>query len=298
MAGTLEKNCLIITFARHTHLNEIIKAVKPHCERVFIYQNLVTPKLRDNCAQVRNIIKMHENSDQVTYFQPPRHLTSEQSITFAITKFFSEVEFGTILEDDCIPSENLWNAIDAFVDSNNIKNEFVLNGFTPVSCNSPICRLTKKRYLHVWGWTSNRDTWNSFRERYDIFNLSIVNLRRIGLNFKSSLYWYFLLRMVQYGKIKTWDYKFLYYLWMNKVPIFGVSKNLVQNMGADELSQFMRTDETGVSMIKVADDIQSFELDVKSMDETEDMTNRLHYEINWKRIIVLFLLNIKFLIKK
>lgn len=297
MARTVEKNCLIITFARHSHLDEIINAVKPHCKRIFIYQNVATPKLRDNCARVRNIIKMHEDSNQVIYFQPPRHLESEKSITFAITKFFSEVEFGTIFEDDCIPSEKLWNAIDALVESKNIENEFVFNGFTPVSYNSPVCSLTKKRYLHVWGWTSNRETWNNFRKRYDISNLSVSKLLRIGLNFKSSLYWYFLLRMVQYGKIKTWDYKFLYYLWMNSIPIFGVSKNLVKNMGADELSVFMRKDETGVSRIKIADDIQSFKLDFDTVDKSEDITNRLHYDINWKRIIVLLLLNIKRLVK-
>ena len=71
------------------------------------------------------------------------------------------------------------------------------------------------------------------------------------------------------------------------------SENLVQNMGADESSQFIKKDIAGIKNIKVTNEIHEFQSKIYEFDKSEFSTNSYHYKITWKRVIILFLLNFK-----
>lgn len=297
MAQSLTRNCLIITFARHAHLERIITEAKVRCDNIYIYQNQSSPEFENDCDKVRRIIESHQAENVIT-FTPPAHLPSAQSIIYAITHFFSKVPHGTILEDDCLPSHQLWDALDIFDSTNCDASEFVMNGFTPVGHTDSVCLIAKQPYLHVWGWSSNSTTWNNFITQYSqpLCATSTIIQQKLGL--KATLYWILIFNMVKTNKIKSWDYHFLYYLWSNRVPIFGVSANLVQNMGADEFSQFMVKDKANVKLNKVANTIQSFKVEMTDAVKSPKQTNQQHYQICWWRILILFMINVKSIIIK
>lgn len=284
--------CLIITFARHTHLNKLITSAKRYCKKIYIYQNQPSPTFDVDCKKVTQIIQ--KNIDKhVIFYRPPEHLMSEQSIVYAITKFFEFEKYGTIFEDDCLPSKSFWDAKKLFKPEQIGCKNFVFNGFTPVPQNRSICTISKKKYLHVWGWTTNASNWQQFLQNYEIKSLTLKKIYSLRFPIKASLYWFFIFRLVSIGKIKTWDYKFLYYLWTQNIKIYGPSENLVQNMGVDQFSQFIKKDISGVKNIKVAQEINEFQINIYEFDKSEFPTNLYHYKITWDRVIILFLLNLK-----
>ena len=167
----------------------------------------------------------------------------------------------------------------------------VISGFTPIGQQDGKCEICQKRYLHVWGWSTNAHTWNSYLSDYNIQDLKFLGILRLGLTLKSGLYWFFIFRMVKYKKIQSWDYKFLYYLWVNRIPIYGPSLNLIQNMGADEYSEFVKKDIGDVKNIKVAQNIDTIEFKTALPAYSCKKTDQQHYKITWLRILQLFLIN-------
>lgn len=285
-------SCLIITFARSSHLEELITSAKLFCKKIYIYQNQSYPAFDVDCKKVTKTIQKNIDKN-VIFFRPPKYLLSEQSIVYAITKFFEFEKYGTIFEDDCLPSKSFWDAI-RFLKQEQIGYEkFVLNGFTPVPQNRSMCTISKKKYLHVWGWTTNASTWQQFLNNYEIKNLTLKTFLNLGFPLKSSFYWLSIFRLVSIGIIKTWDYKFLYYLWTHKIKIYGPSENLIQNMGSDKFSQFLKEDFAGIKDIAATNEISEFQSKLNEFDKSETSTNVQHYKITWGRIIRLLLINLK-----
>ena len=284
--------CLIITFARNKNLHDLITCAKLHCKKIYIYQNQPSPEFYTDCEKVTQIIKKNIGKN-IIFYRPPKHLPSEKSIVYAITKFFELEKYGTIFEDDCLPSKLFWDSITFFQKEQLIYDQFVFNGFTPVPQRRSVCTISKKKYLHVWGWTTNALTWQQFLNKYEIENLTLNKILNLGFSFKISLYWFFIFRLVSIGKINTWDYKFLFYLWTKNIKIFGPSENLIQNMGTDKFSQFMKEDITGVKNIKATNEIYEFKCNLSEYDRSERLTNSNHYKITWYRVFTLLLSNFK-----
>lgn len=273
--------CLIISFARSKHLNNIITSAKEHNERVYIYQNLSVMEYTHGCELVSAVIKKHLD-DKTYYFRPEKHLCSEQSIVYAITEFFKKEEIGTILEDDCIPSDNYWKLRDYFFRHQPKHLPFVLNGYNPVPKQQHLCRISQVAYPHVWGWTSNRVVWGQFLKNYEIGKIMLPDNFLLFRNFKFKVYWIIIFWMVKNKKIMTWDYKFLFFILRERIPVYGASENFITNDGADEYATFLKNN--------ISDNIQANTDNVKFfMDKKFDHArtveiSRRHYRITWLRI--------------
>ena len=96
---------LLITYRRAAYIAETINELADNNTEIFVYSNAWNEEnSKFDVLQTRSIIeaKVREGKVQHTYFRD-NNLPVEKSIPTAIDWFFSNVEKGVILEDDCIP---------------------------------------------------------------------------------------------------------------------------------------------------------------------------------------------------
>lgn len=275
--------CLIISFARSRHLKQIIESAKAHNEKVYIYQNCKVSKYADGCDLVSAEIEQHLD-DKTYYFRPRKHLRSESSIVYAISEFFKIEEIGTILEDDCIPSDNFWKLRNYFLQHHQNQYPFFLNGYNPVPKQKNPCTISQVAYMHVWGWTANKIVWDQFLKNYKIGKIISSNNFIYLKDLKSRAYWIIIFWMVKNKQIMTWDYKFLFFIWKHRISIYGASENFITNDGFDEYATFLKASKLESANLKANTENLSFVIDNNFDDARTSIINTQHYQITWSRI--------------
>lgn len=280
-------NVLIITYTRHLYLREILDVLMSQNTNIFIYQNKIKNNADiSNHNNVKSIISDAQSKKDIQFFEPNSHLSSADSIKYAITEFFDKVESGVIIEDDCIPRANLERLID-FVseidDKNSVYSLYDPNTNTQTAEPAAIVRSP---FLHVWGWYSSRKIWSEFILSGDKLNIDSVkiHLKNSGLSRKNRIYWELILKLVKSRKIISWDYDFWIYLIDKKKNIYCMLGNQIDNRGTDEFATFSskkdcRIDRTSQCELR---DLR----EVTPGDPNEVCA--LHYQITYYRIFVLF----------
>lgn len=159
------------------------------------------------------------------------------AVSNSITWFFENVEYGVIIEDDCLVdvtffdfcnqllilyknNENIWH-----IDASN----FITN-----SLNSNSYHFSK--YFLIWGWATWRRAWKKYSismEGFDSFK-NKQYLKNVFSDKLELIYWEKQLNMAYLNQIDTWDYQWFYTIWSNNGLSIRPDVNLVQNIGFSE----------------------------------------------------------------
>jgi hypothetical protein len=156
----------------------------------------------------------------------------------AISWFFSQVEEGIILEDDCLASESFFVFCEELL-GRYAQNEEVMH----ISGNN--FQFGKKwgegsyyfsHYVNAWGWATWRRAW----EHYDFMMKSyseetIDDILKKNLSTKTERkFWKSHFEQVKNGKRKDiWDYQWVYAIWKQNGLTIIPNTNLVSNIGFD-----------------------------------------------------------------
>lgn len=195
------------------------------------------------CQAVRNYII--ENIDwecEVKTRFLEKNLGCKAAVSSAIDWFFSEVEEGIILEDDCLPGEDFFRyATAALAFYRNIPSVMHINGtaiktYVP---NSNECAYLY-RYAHVWGWATWRRAW----KLYDV-NFKNFDSKKIYETFpndkQQAKRWNEILSNVISDKsgFNTWDFQWTYTIMTHKAWCVSPTHNLITNIGIDQSTHDM-----------------------------------------------------------
>lgn len=279
-------NVLLITYRRHSHLTEIFRILKLANANIFVYQNKpegAHDKKHHN--HVREIIVDHGNKNTLNFFEPPTHLGSAQSIKYAITKFFENVENGIVIEDDCIPKDNVNDLFNHLVENYKKNSIISLYDPNPLTQETDTPSIVRTPFLHVWGWYCNRDIWGKFISCETTLNIQdlMSYLKASGVNKKNRIYWYFVLKLIQYRKIDSWDYEFWLFLVQNQTDIYCMIGNQIDNRGSDEFATFASKTDNRQDKLSYGN--------LNDLDESTTYTPndvcRLHYCVSWWRLLTL-----------
>jgi hypothetical protein len=153
-----------------------------------------------------------------------------------ITWFFSHVDQGIILEDDCLPHPSFFRFCEELLSfyKDNFKVAQVSGDNFQHGIKRGDASYYFSKYTHICGWATWRDRW----QYYD-FELKLADeFKRKGLIEKKCLYpterafWYRKLDMLSNGKRKdVWDYQWMFACW-NMDGLSAVSNvNLISNIG-------------------------------------------------------------------
>lgn len=163
-----------------------------------------------------------------------KNLGCKLAVSQAITWFFEHVEYGIILEDDCIPAFSFFTysewLLKAYKDSTQIMH-IGGNYFGKPKESKSTYYFTK--YSTIWGWATWRRAWKNYgldMHGLDQFLESKSFATYCPIWFE-RVFWKKKFQYVQQGHIDTWDYQWLYTIWKNNGLCISPYANVVSNIG-------------------------------------------------------------------
>lgn len=220
---------------------EKIRQIKPR--ELFIAADGPRPYQPDdifNCTETRKLVieSVDWECEVKTLFQD-KNQGCGLGVSNAISWFFSHVEEGIILEDDCVPSVGFFifceELLHRYRSDLRIMQVSGANFFPRVESH---CSYFFSKYGLIWGWATWRRAW----EKYD-FNLSLFrelkDTQQIQLYYREHIE--LMTRIKQFDlvyrkQMDTWDYQWS----LAKLAHHGLSiipsVNLISNIGFGESS--------------------------------------------------------------
>lgn len=217
---------------------EQIKKIKP--KYLFVAADGARKQVvgeKEKCEQTRNIINTIDWDCEVKTLFRTENLGCKIAVSSAITWFFNQVEYGIVLEDDCLPDLTFFPYCEELLCKYENDPEVMLIGGNNFHKKQlPILSSYYfSNYSHIWGWASWKRAWLNY-------NLDISDYREVFRdsyynNFFKDVcekkYWFKVFKNVANGKINTWDYQWTYAIWKNRGISVTPAVNLIKNIGLE-----------------------------------------------------------------
>lgn len=238
---------LIIGYSRPAGILNLIKSLTLNgVTRIYI--SIDGPKnARDikNQQIIQKVISDYYNdkSVQIKVLKQEINLGIAVSVIGAIDWFFSQEDYGLILEDDLLISPDFLNYANICLEKySNIPNVWMISGSQLLSGLSSKSETIWVNYPMIWGWATWANKWKEMRS-------SLIEDKNTtfsqSLNYR-NLYWKVGAKRVLSGKVDTWDTPLAFeFKVQNKFCILP-PLNLVSNIGFDELATHTTKMENGV----------------------------------------------------
>jgi hypothetical protein len=234
---------LLITFNRPDHTRRVLSAIREkQPERLYVFQD--GPREGNagdvqKCAQVRSVIKELVDWDCAlhTLYSDGNYGCGAGPMT-GISWFFSQVEEGIVMEDDCLPHPDFFDYCGELLER--YRN------------NPAVMYISSTLYDHRWQCRDSYDfshymvtgAWASWARAWQGFDLDLLTLdaREFRRHCKKQLFssveadwWYFKVLEIQRdkGKKSYWDYQMQIHLFKNGGLTIHPKVNLVSNIGFD-----------------------------------------------------------------
>jgi hypothetical protein len=187
------------------------------------------------CEAARAIIKQVDwDCDLRTSFSE-KNLGCKKAVSSGINWFFKNVEKGIILEDDCLPDLSFFTFCSQMLEKYRTDDRIMHIGGTNFQdgVQRGMGSYYFSRLVHVWGWATWRRAW----EKYDLFIKSFPRfieqnyIQEIFPDKKQQQYWIRNFKSVYDGGEDTWDFQWVYSVFINNGLSVIPNRNLVTNLG-------------------------------------------------------------------
>lgn len=213
---------------------EAIRQVKP--KQLFVAADgprADRPDDEGNCKKARNIILQVDWDCEVKTLFRKSNMGCGPAVSSAISWFFTEVEEGIILEDDCLPSPSFFNFCQVLLRVYR-KDDRV---FHISGSNFQSGRWRGKnsyyfsKYVNVWGWATWRRAWEKYTYEInyepEVLNQAFPHLKTQ----KIKKDWEALFSRFNPESVNTWDYQWVYTCLKSQGLAAVPNKNLIKNLG-------------------------------------------------------------------
>ena len=162
------------------------------------------------------------------------NLWCKMAVSWAITRFFENVEQWIILEDDCLPDSSFFWFCETMLGKYKDDERIMMvswDCFLPEKLQKND-RYGFTKYPHIWWWAS----WKRARKLYDIkmksFPLFKENnmIKYVSDNYFAKKVFLRHFEEVYEWKIDTWDYQRVYSIWENQWISLYPWTNLISNV--------------------------------------------------------------------
>lgn len=237
---------LITFFNRPDNLSKLLIAISLRDDLDFYFaadgpRHPEDKQLVDQCWQlIKKYLPEHKESKCLTR---DSNLGCKLAMKGNIDWFFTQVERGIILEDDCIPNSDFFDLIiPALHIFDSRKDIFGISGSDFIKSGESLTEMSFRlsRFPMVWGWATWSDRWDKYKvEIPDGSEVTKITADRLFNNKINPRYWFF--RMVferrflevEKGIIDTWDYSLVATLWRHDMKFLQLNGNSVVNVGFD-----------------------------------------------------------------
>ncbi len=197
------------------------------------------PGETEMCQKTREIVDQVDWECTVSKLYRNENMGCKNAISSAIDWFFSNVEEGIILEDDCVPDPSFFLFCQELLEKyRDDKRIMMISGnnfqFGRKRTDSS---YYFSRYAHIWGWA----TWKRSWKLYDKEMKEWPEIRKKGflkdILFERKIvkYWETIFDSVYNGSINTWDYQWVFSCLIQRGLSIIPNENLVSNIGFDKI---------------------------------------------------------------
>lgn len=214
---------------------EVIKKVRP--QRLFIAADGPRFPLKEEftlCEQTRAIVDEIDWECEVQTLFQDTNLGCGQGVSSAIDWFFSHVEEGIILEDDCVPSLQFFDFCTLMLATyRNDKSAMMIAGTSNLFGKYDYTGHYFSKYYSIWGWATWRRAWQLYDFSMQDWRsrVSEKELAHFFNNKKIVQKWAHVFDSVKQKKIDTWDAQWTFTCIKNKGFSVCSPYNMISNIG-------------------------------------------------------------------
>ncbi|UPK68785.1 glycosyltransferase family A protein [Chitinophaga filiformis] len=189
------------------------------------------------CRQTRDAIlqRLDWNCEVHTLFRD-RNLGCAHAVSSAIDWFFSQVEEGIILEDDCLPDTAFYPFCEALLERYRHDTSIMHIGGTNYQAGLRRGNASYyfSRYAHIWGWATWKRAWKYYD--FTLRRYKDVVPDHLPFQFKWDLQSFY------EQKMDTWDTQWFLTVLFNKGITITPNTNLIRNIGYGKAATHTRTE--------------------------------------------------------
>ncbi|MCH2044340.1 MAG: hypothetical protein MK212_09345 [Saprospiraceae bacterium] len=195
---------------------------------------------KERCDTVRQLIEKHINWDcELKTLYREQNLGCRQAVSSAIDWFFEEVEFGIILEDDCIPNLSFFSFCqELLLKYGDDEKVMHITGHNPAGEIRTMGNTSYffTRQISVWGWATWRRAW----QKMDVQMTDFEEYRQSDLlqkmlpNPLANKYVLEKWEKTYKKEINSWAYAWWYSMVKDNGQGIMSSVNLIKNIGFSE----------------------------------------------------------------
>jgi hypothetical protein len=287
---------LLIIFNRPEktkYVFEAIKSVKP----AILYIAADGPRTnkigeKELCESTRKITELIDWPCRVERLYQEKNLGCKIGVSTAITWFFSHVEEGIILEDDCLPNFSFFTFCSTMLKRYRSDNLVMAvngtNSLTKQELGEQISTFHFSRCLQIWGWATWKRAWIENKLEMEGLNLfkhvDFANTLFIRKKYIDFLIKHF--KHIRDKKIDTWDAQWYYSILKNNGVVISPHVNMIENIGFDYDATHttygkpdtIPTEELPTLMVSPVEIVVDKVLDAKLME-------KMYVKNIWQRII-------------
>jgi hypothetical protein len=207
----------------------------------------------DNCRKTREIVNQVDWDCKVSTLFRNENLGCKIAVSSAIDWFFSNVDEGIILEDDCLPSQSFFRFCEELlVRYKDDMRIMMISGYNKNQTWK--CDINDYFFSYIgsiWGWASWRRAWKFYNVNIDETeygnNLNYLEFL-LGKELKDVRINHF--EMLKKG-LDTWDYQWSFARHFNSGLTCVSSKSLISNIGFDKHATHTKIGEDTVKKMEI-----------------------------------------------
>lgn len=236
---------LLITFNRPLHTQKVLKSIiQSQPQDLFIFQDAPrdgNDSDVEKCGQVRKIIDefTEHTGMSVHKYYSEKNLGCGAGPMTAINWFFSQVDEGIVMEDDCLPDPDFFGYCSELLEKYR-DDERVMYISSTLYDDKWKCEASYdfSHYMITGAWASWARAWKGFD--LDLLGLNAKQFRKhcrkLLYSPVEATWWYFKVLEIQRdgSKKSYWDYQMQIHLFRNKGLTIHPQRNLISNIGFDE----------------------------------------------------------------
>jgi hypothetical protein len=240
-----ETPVLLLVFNRPNETKRVFEAIRKRAPKhLYIAADGPRPDKpgeKQLCEAVLQIVQSVDWECEVKTLFREQNAGCKKAVSGAIDWFFSEVERGIILEDDCLPDQTFFIFCEQLLEKYKDEEKIISIGGTNLGYKfNGDQSFAFSRFMNMWGWA----TWRRSARLVDynmtgwkgtwfkkLFLYRKLQDDKFKLDYNWIKFWDNYFTLTAYGLMDTWDYQWIYtQMCYDKVSIFP-AENLIQNIG-------------------------------------------------------------------
>lgn len=161
-----------------------------------------------------------------------KNLGCKYAVSSAVIWFFENEEKGIILEDDCLPSQSFFGFCEELLDR--YKDDLRVWHISGATVQDEDSKSEDSYHFSVypgiWGWASWANRWQHYDS--ELKQHSDENFIKSVLTKNNSItFWTKIFHNMKEKKIDTWDFQWVFTIWLSKGFSITPNINQISNIG-------------------------------------------------------------------